>query len=191
MAEPGRSDAAARGPWMQCYSGTAFFPFDPRPEDVRLVDVAHHLAYKCRFAGACLQFYSVGEHSVRASFNVAPEHALATLLHDAPEAFGPDIPRPWKLGLKLLGTDRGLRTIDQRITIAVGCRFGVDLLNLAPEVHHADNVMLATERRDLMAPSELEWDWLPEPLPDRIVPWSPREAELRFIERYVELTEVA
>jgi 5'-deoxynucleotidase YfbR-like HD superfamily hydrolase len=176
---------------MQCYTGRAFFPFDPRPEDVHPLDVAHHLGHKCRFNGAVLRFYSVAEHSVRASH--IPLLAgrrplqLAALLHDAPEAYGPDVVRPWKIGLALLGIG-ALKRLEQVIAKVVGERFSVDLANLPPEVKHADLVMLATERRDLMAPSDLEWHDLPAPLEERIKPWSPREAELRFLERYIELT---
>jgi uncharacterized protein len=41
-----------RGPWFQTFTGRAFFPLNPRPEDVVLEDIAHHLANICRFGGA-------------------------------------------------------------------------------------------------------------------------------------------
>ncbi len=39
------------------YSGIEFFPLSPRPEDVRLFDIAHALSMKCRYTGQCHQFY--------------------------------------------------------------------------------------------------------------------------------------
>lgn len=35
--------------WMQTYTGRAFYPEDPNPEDVCIKDIAHHLSLMCRF----------------------------------------------------------------------------------------------------------------------------------------------
>ncbi len=53
-----------QGDWVQTYTGRAFWPFDPRPEEVDIADIAHALSMQCRYAGHCSHFYSVGEHSV-------------------------------------------------------------------------------------------------------------------------------
>jgi len=47
-----------RGNWLQTAGGRAFFPLDPRPEDVDILDIAHALSFVCRFGGHCLNFYS-------------------------------------------------------------------------------------------------------------------------------------
>ena len=52
------------GDWMQTYSGFQFWPLDPRPEEIHVIDIAHSLANQCRYAGHCREFYSVAQHSV-------------------------------------------------------------------------------------------------------------------------------
>jgi hypothetical protein len=52
-------------------------------------------------------------------------------------------------------------------------------------VDHADKVLLATEARDLMPNREVaEWSWMPPPMTEVIVPWSPATAESVFLERF-------
>ena len=47
-----------RGDWIQAYTGRKFWPLDPRPEEIFIEDIAHHLALRClgslsgRFCGA-------------------------------------------------------------------------------------------------------------------------------------------
>jgi hypothetical protein len=85
-----------RGDWMQTFTGRAFYPLDPRPEDIDPVDIAHALSLICRYGGHSSRFYSVAEHCVLMSHAVAPEHALWALLHDATEAYLGDMIRPLK-----------------------------------------------------------------------------------------------
>lgn len=79
------------GTWMQTYTGRRFWPLSPRAQDVCIDDIAHHLALKCRYNGAVREFYSVAEHSVIVSEAVPPEYAKEALLHDAGEAYWPDV----------------------------------------------------------------------------------------------------
>lgn len=194
--------SARRGDWMQTASGVAFWPLDPRAEEVRIEDIAHSLSMQCRFAGHCRSFYSVAEHSVRVSEHV--EHLLAArllgaaqevprthpdvlrgalwgLLHDASEAYLVDVPRPVKPHLG------GYREAEERVMAAVCARFGLPLAP-PPEVKEADNVLLATEARDLMGPPPQPWAPMPEPLPGVIKPWAPAEARDLFLRRFRRLT---
>lgn len=164
--------------WVQTYSGRAFDLLHPRAEDVDPVDVAAALSRQCRFGGhvRCAH-YSVAEHCVRAAAIVPHPRRKVTLLHDSPEAYVVDVPRPLK---KLLGA--AYAEIELRVARAVGERFGVDLVDLPPETRHADEVMLATEKRDIMAPPPRDWLPLPEPLRETIFPMSQAEAFRVFLE---------
>lgn len=89
-------------PWIQTFTGKQFWPLTPKAEDVCIEDIAHALAFKCRFGGHCKTFYSVAEHSCRVAEILRPEHQLIGLLHDAAEAYLPDVAAPIKsaIGVK-------------------------------------------------------------------------------------------
>ena len=53
-----------------------FYYLDVRIEDIDIQDIATGLANECRFNGQIDNFYSVAQHSVYASYLVAPEFAL-------------------------------------------------------------------------------------------------------------------
>ena len=55
-----------------------------------------------------------------------------------------------------------------------------------PTVKDADEVLLATEARDLMRISR-PWHLRADPLKSRIRPWGWRQAEVRYLARYYEL----
>jgi len=90
--------------FITTYTGKKFHYLNPSLGEVDIIDIAHHLSLKCRFIGACKQFYSVAEHCVRVSYILSPELQLSGLLHDATEAYIPDIPRPIKIhfGLRVV-----------------------------------------------------------------------------------------
>lgn len=177
------------GDWCQTFTGRQFWPCDPRPADVCLEDIAHALALQCRFAGHCRVPYSVAEHCVRVSHQaerLTPHPraaALRGLLHDASEAYLVDVPRPIKPALA------GYGALEARVQAVVDARFGVSDDRAAVEaVHCADEILLATEARDLMAAPPASWHLRATPLSVRITPWSWREAEARFLARFTELT---
>lgn len=83
------------------FSGIEFFPFEARPEDVNLMDIANAISNKCRYTGQCTQFYSVAQHAMFVSKILrhrgeGPVAQLQGLHHDDPEAYGPDIASPVK-----------------------------------------------------------------------------------------------
>lgn len=171
-----------RGDWMQTNSGRRFYPLDPRPAEIDPEDIAHALSLLCRYGGHVDRFYSVAEHCVLMSRAVAPENALAALLHDATEAYVCDVPRPLKRVLA------GYGAIEAATWAAIVTRFAVDL-TLPEEVKDADNRILLTERNALMRRAE-RWGVDDEhaPLPVEIVGWSPADAERFYLDRLDELT---
>jgi hypothetical protein len=176
-----REAPKGRGDWMQTYTGQAFFPADPRPEEICIEDIAHALSLLCRYGGHCDRFYSVAEHSYWVSYMVPPEHALKALMHDAPEGYLVDVPRPAKV---LLGD---YRELEGRIWYAICAAF-----NLSPvmpdEVHEADNAILFSERDQNMAPPPYAWK-LPDPgYRIKVKQWGPAKAERMFLKRWRELT---
>lgn len=168
------------GDWIQTYTGLAFWPLDPRPSEVRILDIAHSLAMRCRYGGHCTRFYSVAEHSVLVSRHVPPEHALWGLLHDAAEAYSADVPRPLKRCLRDWGA------IESGIMATVCARFSLGTSEPGP-VKAIDLAITSDERAALMADCERDWGDLPEPIGAQITGHAPQVAERLFLARFEEL----
>lgn len=87
-------------------SGHLIDIMDLKPSDIKLDDLAHHLAKVQRFGGASpINYtYSVGEHSInlcRYFYEIgSKDEARCALLHDASEAYLSDIVSPVKRNLK-------------------------------------------------------------------------------------------
>lgn len=171
-----------KGNWQQLYSGIAFWPLDPRPEEVRIEDIAHALSLQCRYAGHCSRFYSVAEHSVLVSQVVPPHLALMGLMHDATEAYCIDVPRPLKPYL------RGYKEIEDGIWRAIADRFGMPH-EMPREIKDADNAVLLAEQAELMGPPPMPWAVPGEPANVPIIGFLPGYAERLFLERFKELTQ--
>ena len=183
------------GPWIQTHSGRCYPLLAPRPEDVDIGDIAYALSNLARYTGHAARSYqdgsyfgpsfgvsySVAQHSVLVSNLVPEEHALVALLHDAAEAYVGDASAP----LKRCTSD--LARIERISWLAIARRYGLPL-EMPAEVKHADLVLLATEKRDLMAPEPKPWPSMPEPHPDRIEILAPYQAERAFLRRFHELT---
>lgn len=166
--------------------------FDLRNPDSAAIDpetLSVVLSRICRFGGHCIDFYSVAQHSLLVESLIGePKLKLPALLHDAHEAywgFG-DVCRPAKHLSPEIQT--GLIRHSWRVDKAIGERFGFDhFLLYDPTIKHADNVLLATEQRDLMGPTPEPWVTLPTPMPERICVLSPEVAAAHFLTRLNQL----
>jgi hypothetical protein len=170
--------SADRGPYQQLYSGKPFYLLDPKPEDIDIKDIAWSLSNIRRYNGHSLKPYTVAQHSVMVATLVAPHIAFEALFHDAEEAYGGDMTRPVKLALEEIAP-RVVETLFWPIRRAISVKFNLGLNSsyVRGEIKKADNIVLATERRDLMADTgETDWGPLPDPLPTRIIPLDSRAA---------------
>lgn len=174
-----------RGPWIETSSGAAFFPQDPRPEDLDIRVIAHALSNKCRFTGHCRCFYSVAQHSVltlqEAQLRHLPHLELCqALLHDAAEAYLPDVARP------LHGLFPELSRLEMKIMLAVARKWEF-LWPMSVNVKACDNALLAREAIALMPSRGEGWDLPWEASQVQVVPWHPEMARDRFIIAFRDL----
>jgi hypothetical protein len=150
-------------PWMQTHSGRVFPLLTCGPADVHWPDVIYHLAHANRFAGAA-GGYSVAQHSVIVGRLLPPSLKPYGLLHDAEEFAIGDVTQPTSQALKALGMGNALSKLKTRLRDVIHCAAMLPPLCMEDEakIKRADNIALATEKRDLLAamPSVVEEDWL-------------------------------
>lgn len=165
--------------YITTHSLTSFYPLNPVPQDISIVDIAHSLSNICRYNGHCPTFYSVAQHSVLVSRFVPEKYKLEALLHDASEAYLCDVPSP----IKALPEFIGYRDAEKRMQAAVAARYGLSLD--VPEVDDIDRRLLATEAEQFGMISA-EWPvYELERLPVRIEPVGPKEARDLFIDAFL------
>lgn len=190
-------------PWIQTYTGHAFPLLDPKPDDFKLVDIAHALSNICRYTGHCSRFYSVAEHSVRVAFYLQElvrrelkplDGALtlqgafrAGLMHDATEAYLTDISSP----LKRTPWLAGYRDAENMYHGLIAKKFNLSTFKKGDHdlLRDADLSVLELERDALMGKSQFPWEpfgCLPRVksarLPDKLsFGWSPTFAKAKFL----------
>ncbi len=143
------ADANRIGDWMITASGVRFYPQDPRPAEILIADIAHHLGRICRYGGAVGGYYSVAEHSCLMAdhFMAKDEDQLArwALLHDAAEAYIGDLIRPIKPFLP------AFKAIEDPLEQMIWLKFGLG--NVLPTaVKDADGAIIGDERDALFTP---------------------------------------
>lgn len=193
LAGPGPLLPAREGDWIQTFTGRQFWPLDPRPEEISIIDIAAGLARECRFAGHCLRFYTVAEHSVlmyraaKASRRHEGRVLRAVLLHDASEGLGlRDIPRPIKRDLGRY------KEIEAGVMRAVAARFQFSW-PMPAIVKILDESIGLAEQIQNMAPAPAAWRTqiekfeAIEPLPVALEYWNPERAFAEFLSAAAEL----
>lgn len=187
--------------WSQTATGRQFRVLEPTAEAIDPLDIAHALAHTCRFNGHCQTFYSVAQHCCTMVAHL--ERAGAdrdlkrwALLHDADEAYLPDVPRPVKpfLYVSVSTPDTGVggativpwATFARRIMFAVAKRFRLFPLSGDPpaEIKALDLRMLATEKRDFFGREPAEWVALRgiQPFTEPIESLRPEVAREQFLD---------
>lgn len=175
---------------MHTHSGKQFFPLDPRPEDICIDDIANGLALDCRYAGQGRvdRFYSVAEHSWHMASYVFVRLAwprvacLATLMHDAAEAYVNDLPRAAKAAV-----GQGYKDLENNIGNVIAAKYQYDLVepHRLFEIKEFDRRIVPLEKAAIMAVDQ-PWNHDQfEPLPlTEIQCWEPERAKLEFLHMF-------
>lgn len=185
-ASPGElGDWNSEDAWMQTFSGLAVYPLQPDINVISIVDCSYSLARINRYNGHARGRVSVGYHSLLVSYNVPEEHALAALLHDAPEYILGDIIRP----IKRTPLFASYRKLEDKWMELFGCKYGFST-PLDPCVKLADNGALKYEQDNFMAPPPKPWREYEyteiTKFPD-VSPFEPSEVDAAFLRRFNEL----
>lgn len=160
--------------WIQTFTGRHFYPFNPKAEDIDIIDIAHSLSMQCRFTGHVNKFMSVAQHSLLVSDLCPMPDKLYGLLHDASEAYLTDVARP----VKHHPNFSLYRVAEAQIMDKVWEHFGMSK-EVPESVHVADEMALSIEARCLMGSIE-DWEGL-VPTTREIIPISPGAAEKTFL----------
>jgi len=162
--------------YIETYTGKAFFPLEPTVKDISIIDIAHHLANQCRYSGATAWHYSTAQHCclladyVEAN-NGSPLDCYQMLMHDAPEAYLVDIPRPVKQFMP------EYRKWDKAINSVIREWLGISHVPVPPWQDDLDSRVIVDERAQVMSDSGNDWGHDLKPLGVVIEPWLPRIAE--------------
>ena len=183
-------------------SGRRLDLLDPSPLDIEVADIAHGLARVARWNGQTVgdHAYSVAQHSLLVEeifCAVMPAASamqrLAALLHDAPEYVIGDMISPFKAAL---GVD--YRTFEDRLEQAIHVRFGLPAKTppaIKALIKAADRACAFFEATQLAGFSHAEALDIFNPPPAgyslTIEPVPAAQAQARYVQRYVVLSEAA
>jgi 5'-nucleotidase len=196
--------------WIQTFSKQALNPRAIDPASCRIEDIAHALACEGRFTNQTPEPYSVAQHCVIGSRLIAPQFALAFLLHELDEVYLPDLAKPLKghVWVEREGDGHcsqcGLPSL--RPWVNMGAEHEIALLQVlklesllplihSPEVKAMDWAMLAWEKRDLMTDPPRDWGLTvpPPALAETTIlaPWLWHSAKEAFKQRFALLTDLS
>lgn len=175
-----------RGLYMHTYTGKKYFPCDPRPEEVCIEDIAHHLSLQNRFAGATTTAVSVAEHSLFCSqIEGTPEEQLDALMHDAAEAYLQDMIRPIKYLPQIMPIYKRLEYLNETVIAEVfGLRYP-----WSAHVKRCDEIAVNVEMEQRIVSAEK--GYLHERMETgdyRLLDLSAKRAEGLFLIRFDDLT---
>ena len=124
---------------------------DPKAEEVHIADIAHNLSNTCRFHGSCRKHYSVAEHSLYVAYLLRKESIitqLQALLHDASEAYLPDLAPQVKVAIP------EFKALEDRLWNVICLRFGIPAQKLSI-IKAADMACLVPEFKQLLPPKRI------------------------------------
>ncbi len=154
--------------WILTANGMRIDYVNPENSQITIVDIAHSLGNLCRFTGGTKHFYSVAQHSLFVTKIVHDllageltaeemettafyDQMLASLLHDAAEAYINDLASPLKQVIK-----GKYGWVEHGLTEAIFARYGLDMDYKNNIVKDADNIAVMHERYYLL-PEHKDW----------------------------------
>ncbi len=149
---------------MITYTGIVFDLMNPDPDLIDIRDIAHGLAFNCRWNGATGKFYSIAEHCIRTMsrcYGDAGKEA-AGLFHDAEEAYWGDMIKPLKEVIKIHSPEVLQKMTDLRKMIFE--KFNIPYINIDDEDFEElkwdfENLILSRDFEPL-SPADAEVEWL-------------------------------
>ena len=184
--------------WQRMLSGRRLDLLDPSPLDIEIVDIAHGLARVARWNGQTTgdHGFSVAQHSLvveeiagHIEPELEPRWRLAALLHDAPEYVIGDMISPFKAAL---GID--YKIFEDKLEAAIHIRFGLppktppQVKALIKRADHACAFFEATQLAGFEHAESLQlFGAPPAGYQLTIEPWSPAEAQARYVARFEQL----
>jgi len=184
--------------WQRMLSGRRLDLLDPSPMDIEIGDIAHGLARVARWNGQTVgdHGFSVAQHSMvveEIAAHLEPgleaKWRLAALLHDAPEYVIGDMISPFKAAL---GID--YKIFEEKLETAIHVRFGLPAKTpatvkaLIKRADHACAFFEATQLAGFEHDESLAlFGAPPAGYHLQIEPWSPAEAQRRYVDRFHDL----
>lgn len=154
----------------------------PKPEDIKLIDLATGLGNCCRWGKQC-KFYSTAEHSALMADWLATAYPgqkllpLWALLHDGSDFVLPDVPSPYKHAL------RGFVELERAMQGAIYAAFGLAIDDYPVPVGVADKRIRADEALQAMRCQPIECGVEAEGLGVALQFWAPDQAATEWIIR--------
>jgi 5'-deoxynucleotidase YfbR-like HD superfamily hydrolase len=179
-------------------SGRRLDLLDPSPMDIEIGDIAHGIARVARWNGQTKgeHGFSVAQHSLvveEIAGHIQPEldvrWRLSALLHDAAEYVIGDMISPFKAAL---GID--YKIFEEKLETAIHIRFGLpaktprEIKTLIKQADRACAFFEATQLAGFSHAESLDiFGAPPAGYQLKIQPWSPSEAQRRYVERFETL----
>lgn len=179
--------------YIRTFTGDYFYPNSPENLVPNITDIAHALSLVGRYNGHLNRFYSVGQHSLlveehatKAMLGINPTIALTSLrlfrlqalLHDATEAYLPDMPSPIKQFLP------DFKELEKRLQKHLMRCFGLPE-NIHSIIHSVDKAIRRDEIESMQHWNEVfESDRLSG---EKILPMPPAYVEALFLSTYHEI----
>ena len=144
---------------MLTFTGKVINPLELTVDDICIEDIAHALSNMCRYNGHVSKFYSVAEHCIiMAATDEFPGWAPWKLLHDASEAYLPDVCAGYK---DWLGD---FEEIEEHVLRVIADAFSMPYLEgeILKEVKVGDRLMIHWESKALMPESPIFKQFAPK-----------------------------